>query len=68
MMNPFKFGSVVSDDFFTNRKVEYERLSQIMASSNHDNDFERLWNHFNNTDKKVLIDPFFRKWIVNKRM
>jgi predicted transcriptional regulator len=80
----------------------------------HDNDFERLWNNFNNTDKKVLIelafeqsnmlsasvlyknptasstiysalkrltekgiviktekyeidDPFFRKWIVNKR-
>jgi len=80
----------------------------------HDNDVERLWNTFNNTDKKVLIelafeqenllsvsglyknptasstifsalkrlaekgvlmkmgkyeidDPFFRKWIVNKR-
>jgi hypothetical protein len=81
----------------------------------HDNDFERLWSTFNNTDKKVLIelaftqanllsasvlykstsasstifsamkrlakkgvliktgkyeidDPFFRKWIINKRM
>jgi len=34
-MNPFKFGSVVSDDFFTDREVEYERLSQIIASSNH---------------------------------
>ena len=81
----------------------------------HDNDFERLWSNFNNTDKKVLIDiafeqanllsvtalykhtsasstifsalkrltqkgilvktkkyeiddPFFRNWIVNKRM
>jgi predicted nucleotidyltransferase len=81
----------------------------------HDNDFERLWNHFNNTDKKVLIelafeqtnllsasvlyksasasstvfsalkrlaqkgiliktekyeidDPFFRNWIINKRL
>jgi len=80
----------------------------------HDNDFERLWSNFNNTDKKVLIelafeqtnllsvpvlyknstasstifsalkrltqkgillqtekyeidDPFFRKWIINKR-
>ena len=35
MMNPFKFGSVVSDDFFTNRVVEVERLSQIISSSNH---------------------------------
>jgi len=81
----------------------------------HDNDFERLWNNFNNTDKTVLIelafdqmnllsasvlnknttaastkfsalkrlaekgiliktekyaidDPFFRKWIVNRRL
>ena len=81
----------------------------------HDNDFERLWNNFNNTDKNVLIelafeqsdllsssalykntiasstifsalkrltekgvlikiekheidDPFFRNWIVNKRL
>jgi len=34
-MNPFKFGSVVSDEYFTNREVEYERLSQIIASSNH---------------------------------
>jgi hypothetical protein len=25
----------------------------------HDNDFERLWNHFNNTDKRVLIDLAF---------
>ena len=72
----------------------------------HDNDFERLWNTYNHTDKKVLIDlafaqtdktsapstvfsalkrltqkgivikskryeiddPFFKKWIVQKRM
>ena len=25
----------------------------------HDNDFERLWSNFNNTDKKVLIDLAF---------
>jgi len=25
----------------------------------HDNDFERLWNNFNNTDKKVLIELAF---------
>ena len=35
MKNPFKFGTIVSDDYFTNRQVEYERLSQIIASSNH---------------------------------
>jgi AAA+ ATPase superfamily predicted ATPase len=27
----------------------------------HDNDFERLWSHFNNTDKKVLIDLAFEQ-------
>ena len=35
MTNPFKFGSVVSDDYFTDREVEYKRLSQIIASDNH---------------------------------
>jgi hypothetical protein len=27
----------------------------------HDNDFERLWNNFNNTDKKILIDLAFEQ-------
>ena len=35
MKNPFKFGTVVSEDYFTDRQVEYEKLSQIIASSNH---------------------------------
>jgi len=35
MGNPFKFGTVVSEDYFTNREDEYEKLSQIIASSNH---------------------------------
>jgi AAA+ ATPase superfamily predicted ATPase len=35
MTNPFKFGSIVSEDFFTNRQVESQKLSQIIASSNH---------------------------------
>jgi len=35
MKNPFKFGSIVSDVFFTNREDEYIKLSQIIASSNH---------------------------------
>jgi hypothetical protein len=90
-----------------------DTISEIVVL--HDNDFERLWNTFNNTDKKVLIelafaqtnllsapalyksasassttfsalkrltekgiliktkdyeidDPFFKNWIVKKRM
>ena len=35
MKNPFKFGSVVSEDYFTDRQDEYESLSQIIAGSNH---------------------------------
>ncbi|MDR2145183.1 MAG: ATP-binding protein [Tannerella sp.] len=35
MDNPFKFGSVVSEDFFTDRVSEYELLSQLIASANH---------------------------------
>jgi len=35
MENPFKFGGVVSGDYFTDRQVEYERLSQMIASPNH---------------------------------
>jgi len=35
MENPFKFGAIVSDSFFTNRREEYEKLSKIVASSNH---------------------------------
>jgi len=36
MKNPFKFGSIVSEDFFTNRNDEYEKLTQIIKSSNHE--------------------------------
>ena len=35
MENPFKFGTVVFEDYFTNREDEYDRLSQIIASANH---------------------------------
>jgi AAA+ ATPase superfamily predicted ATPase len=35
MINPFKFGSIVSGDYFTDRQAEFERISQIVASSNH---------------------------------
>jgi len=34
-MNPFKFGSVVSDDYFTDREIEFDALSQLIASGNH---------------------------------
>jgi len=35
MNNPFKFGSVVSEDYFTDREIEYERICQIIESRNH---------------------------------
>ena len=35
MANPFKFGSVVSEDFFTDREKEMERAKNVLASSNH---------------------------------
>jgi AAA+ ATPase superfamily predicted ATPase len=35
MANPFKFGSVVGEDFFTDRQKEAEEAKNILASSNH---------------------------------
>jgi len=35
MTNPFKFGSVVDDPFFTNRVEELEKVKQILESNNH---------------------------------
>jgi AAA+ ATPase superfamily predicted ATPase len=35
MANPFKFGSVVDGEFFTDRRKEAEEVATILASSNH---------------------------------
>ena len=35
MANPFKFGSVVEESFFTNREYEAEEANQVLNSSNH---------------------------------
>ena len=35
MINPFKFGTIVSDNFFTDRTDEFQKLCQIVASENH---------------------------------
>ncbi len=35
MNNPFKFGTVVSDVFFTDRTDEFQKLGQIVNSENH---------------------------------
>ncbi len=35
MANPFKFGSVVSEDFFTDREKEFENAKNVLASRNH---------------------------------
>lgn len=33
--NPFKFGTVVDDEYFTNRTEEIKKISSILASENH---------------------------------
>lgn len=33
--NPFKFGSIVEEPYFTNRKVEIDRVKSILKSDNH---------------------------------
>ncbi|MDR3000090.1 MAG: ATP-binding protein [Fibromonadaceae bacterium] len=35
MENPFKFGSVVSENFFTNRQKEVEEAKNVLSSNNH---------------------------------
>ncbi|MDR1962484.1 MAG: ATP-binding protein [Planctomycetaceae bacterium] len=35
MENPFKFGTVVDDKFFTDRKEEIEHVKQVLNSNNH---------------------------------
>lgn len=35
MMNPFKFGSIVKDDFFTDRRVELQYIKSMLNSENH---------------------------------
>ena len=35
MANPFKFGSVISEDFFTDREKEAENAKNVLESSNH---------------------------------
>ena len=34
-MNPFKFGSIVKDDFFTDRRVELQYIKSMLNSENH---------------------------------
>ncbi len=35
MKNPFKFGTIVDDEFFTDRLVELKKIKQMMDSENH---------------------------------
>jgi hypothetical protein len=35
MKNPFKFGSVVDEPYFTNRREETKKIQSILASDNH---------------------------------
>ena len=34
-MNPFKFGTIVEDEFFTDRVNELEQIKQMLDSENH---------------------------------
>jgi len=35
MINPFKFGSIVDDPFFTDRTIEIKQVASVMNSNNH---------------------------------
>ncbi len=35
MNNPFKFGTIVEDDFFTDRRMETRELANLLNSANH---------------------------------
>ena len=35
MRNPFKYGTIVEDEFFTDRKVELQQIMQTTDSENH---------------------------------
>lgn len=35
MENPFKFGTIVQEEFFTDRKEEIGKIQQILESKNH---------------------------------
>ena len=35
IMNPFKFGTIVEDEFFTDRVNELEQIKQMLDSENH---------------------------------
>ena len=35
MNNPFKFGSIVDGEYFTDRVAEQEKVREILASENH---------------------------------
>ena len=35
MNNPFKFGTIVDGEYFTDRVAEQEKVREILASENH---------------------------------
>lgn len=58
MKNPFKFGTVVEDEFFTDRIEELQQVKQTLNSDNHrslgDGFFTRLVISGLTTDRSVL--------------
>ena len=66
--NPFKFGTVVEEEYFTDRIQEVKYICQFLWSSNHlvlisprrlQKDGYVIYS-----DRYEMENPFFREWIV----
>ncbi|MBQ6085462.1 MAG: hypothetical protein IJK94_03090 [Bacteroidaceae bacterium] len=66
--NPFKFGTIVEEEYFTDRIQEVKYICQFLRSLNHlvlisprrlQKDGYVIYS-----DRYEMEDPFFREWIV----
>ena len=77
MENPFRFGVVVEKDCFTKILIELstkevlplQEITAALPTSTVYSGLKRLSvkGYIVNNDKYVLDDPFFKKWIIEKR-
>ena len=62
MENPFKYGTIVEADYFTDRINEVKYISQFVHSANHL--IPRLkTSSMIYSDRYEIEDPFFKEWI-----
>ena len=65
--NPFKFGTIVDGEYFTNRVKESAQIKSVLASENHLVILSPR-RYVCRTDSKYQIDdPFFVRWIISRR-